>query len=141
MAGVLRISEAAVLGLHAAQLLAQCGEDMLTAQEIAGVLQCSSSHLVKVMQRLVRSGLAHSARGPHGGFRLAKPPAEISLLEVYEALEGRLPAAGCFFARQVCEGPCMFGGLLEGINAQVLAYLTQTHLSHSKLSLSRPAKS
>jgi len=139
MAGVLRISEAAILGLHAAQLLAQCGEEMLTAHEIAGALRCSSSHLVKVMQRLVRAGIANSTRGPHGGFCLAKLPSEISLLEVYEALEGRLPAAGCFFSRQVCAGPCMFGGLLSGINAQVHAYLTQTLLSQTQISVTWPA--
>jgi Rrf2 family protein len=46
--------------------------------------------LLKALLALVRSRLLVSLKGPHGGYRLAKPPKEISLLEIIEAVDGPL---------------------------------------------------
>jgi Rrf2 family protein len=43
--------------------------------------------LAKVFQRLVRSGLAVGTRGLHGGYRLARRPSEITVLDVLKAFE------------------------------------------------------
>jgi Rrf2 family protein len=43
---------------------------------------------LRVLKALVNAGVLHSVRGPHGGYRLAKPPAQITLLEVVEAVDG-----------------------------------------------------
>ena len=43
---------------------------------------------LRVLKALVNAGVLHSVRGPHGGYRLAKPPSEITLLEVVEAVDG-----------------------------------------------------
>ncbi len=47
--------------------------------------------LVQILQDLKRAGLASSTRGAGGGYRLARPPAEISLAEVLDSVEGSLP--------------------------------------------------
>jgi Rrf2 family protein len=47
-------------------------------------------YLEQIFQRLRRAGLVHSKRGPGGGYTLARPPEEISLKEIVEALEGPL---------------------------------------------------
>ncbi len=48
-------------------------------------------YLEQIFQRLRRAGLVDSKRGPGGGYTLARPPVEISLREIVEALEGPLP--------------------------------------------------
>jgi len=57
-------------------------------REIAESCGMPAGRLLKILQQLVRSRFLSSERGPAGGFRLRKPPGEITLLEVIEALEG-----------------------------------------------------
>ena len=78
MTNLLRISDAASLGLHTMGLLAG-RSTRLSTQEIARSLGASEHHLAKVMQRLAKMGLVVSTRGPQGGFVLSRPPAEITL--------------------------------------------------------------
>lgn len=109
MANLIRMSEATALGLHTMAVVARRSEATSTAQ-IATELRASEAHLSKVLQRLVRVGLLSSRRGPSGGYALAKPPTEITLLDVYEALEGPLRRDGCLFTRPVCRrAHCILG--------------------------------
>jgi Rrf2 family protein len=59
--------------------------------EVAHAMHIPKSFLAKVLQRLVRHHILSSMRGVGGGFRLAKKPSEISLLDIMEAVQG--PAA------------------------------------------------
>ena len=59
--------------------------------EVSHAMQIPKSFLAKVLQRLVRHHILSSMRGVGGGFRLAKKPSEISLLDIMEAVQG--PAA------------------------------------------------
>ena len=116
---MLRISEAARLGLHAAALIAQC-DCRLSVRELAERLCVSGSHLAKGMQRLVSAGLLDSERGARGGFRLAKPAEHVTLLEVWEALDGEISGAECLFDRPVCaSGRCALGRLLGSVIREV----------------------
>ncbi len=45
-------------------------------------------YLEQIFQRLRRAGLVTSKRGPGGGYRLARPPSEITLRDIVEAVEG-----------------------------------------------------
>jgi Rrf2 family protein len=47
-------------------------------------------YLLKVLQQLVRAGVLRSKRGPHGGFSLARPAEDITLLQIVEAVDGPL---------------------------------------------------
>lgn len=51
-------------------------------------LSVSDSYLKKVMRSLVVSGLVDSESGKDGGFRLNRMPEEITMLHIYEAIEG-----------------------------------------------------
>lgn len=50
-------------------------------------------YLEQIFQRLRRAGIVASKRGPGGGYSLARPPGDITLLQVVEAVEGPLGAA------------------------------------------------
>ena len=56
--------------------------------EIAQAMHIPKTFLAKILQRLIRSGIVGSLRGMHGGFKLAKKPADISLLDILEAIQG-----------------------------------------------------
>ena len=120
MADVLKISEAASIAVHAAALLAVHPDRVIPNSEIAAVLGVSSAHLAKVLQRLTRAGIVSPRRGPAGGFRLARPPAEITPLEVFEAIEGQLTPRTCLLDKPLCDGTrCVFGDLLSETNENV----------------------
>jgi Rrf2 family protein len=59
----------------------------MTAQRVSEGTQVPEDYLSKVLQQLVRGGVLTSQRGRHGGFQLARPAAEISMLAVVNAVE------------------------------------------------------
>lgn len=129
MTSMLRISEAASLGLHAVVLMARRPDKLLSTHEIAQALGASEAHLAKVLQRLTRAALVRSVRGPRGGHALARPSGRISLLEVYEAVEGKVPSCACLYTTRQCGGRrCIFGDLLTNVNTMVRQYLDGTRL-------------
>ena len=131
---ILHISEAANLAIHAMSYLAnrdETGEPIPTV-EIAGSMNISANHLSKVLQRLGRTGLVKSIRGPRGGFRLAREPEDITLLDIYEAIDGHLPPRGhCLMGTPSCGlSTCIFGGLIEDVHQQVNSHFSATTLAH-----------
>ncbi len=131
MRTALRVSEATSLALHAMALLAQNGRHALSCNEMASTLSVSEAHLSKVLQRLGKQGFVSSTRGPKGGFRLARAADAVSLLEVYEAIDGPVQFSNCLFETPVCEGNghCIMGDLLASVDEQVLSYLRETRLT------------
>ena len=54
------------------------------------------AYLERIVALLKKSGLVESTRGAHGGYRLARPAAEITMDEVVLALEGAVAPMSCF---------------------------------------------
>jgi Rrf2 family transcriptional regulator, cysteine metabolism repressor len=54
------------------------------------------SYLEHLVAKLRQAGLVTSVRGAHGGYRLARPAAEIEMLDVVQALEGPIAPMECF---------------------------------------------
>ena len=131
MDNILKISEAASLAMHAGVYLAVNNhKKVLSTREIANTLGASEHHLSKVLQRLTRAGLVNPIRGPRGGFVLGRAPDKITLLEVYEAIEGHFAATNCLLSTRICKGKkCILGGLLERLNQETREYLKRTKLS------------
>jgi Rrf2 family protein len=61
---------------------------MVPVPVLAHAIDAPRSFVSKVLQRLVQAGLVTSQRGTRGGFQLARSAADISLLDVVEAIEG-----------------------------------------------------
>jgi Rrf2 family protein len=136
---LLKISEAASLGIHTMCLLAAKTETSNAegkVTELAKALDVSENHLAKVMQRLAKKGLVNSTRGPKGGFSLAKQPAEITLLNIYEAIEGPLPNKTCLLDRKTCGGKCVLGSLVETMNREIKEHFEKTTLANVAMNFS-----
>ena len=58
------------------------------AKEISEEHSIPVEYLLKILQQLVRAGILRSKRGTRGGFSLAKPPKNVTLLEIIEAVNG-----------------------------------------------------
>jgi Rrf2 family protein len=137
MKSVLNISEAYSLALHAmAMVAADGGASTVTAHEIASRLGVSESHLAKVLQRLTKAGILRSSRGPGGGFTLNRTAREISLLDLFESVEGPLKLDNCLIGTQICGGKsCVFDDLIDKVNGQFKAYLENTTVETIKETL------
>lgn len=61
-----------------------------TVEELSAAQLIPHKYLESILGELRRSGLLRSQRGPDGGYRLARPPAEISIADVIRALDGEL---------------------------------------------------
>lgn len=102
MSGFFHFSEAISLALHAMELMARERDIVFTAKTLAARLNASEAHLAKVFQRLVKTDLVLSHRGPHGGFRLKREPEEITLLEIFNAIEGPVRPDICPMIKETC---------------------------------------
>jgi len=80
------LSQTTEYALRAIVFLADQGEAR-TTQQIAKTTRVPAGYLSKVMQGLSRAGLVDSQRGVHGGFTLARPPKELTIWEVVEAVD------------------------------------------------------
>lgn len=81
------ISRTAEYALRAMVYLAVDPDAPRTVKELAAATRVPEGYLSKVMQGLGRAGLVRSQRGLHGGFALAKSAAELTILEVVDAVD------------------------------------------------------
>ncbi|MFJ8042608.1 RrF2 family transcriptional regulator [Kitasatospora sp. NPDC096147] len=91
--------------LHCATTLAQLepGSSASGAQ-LAQYFDLPAPYLAKQLQSLTRAGLLAATTGPRGGFRLARPAGEITLLQLVEAVDGVAPPYECREIRQQGRG-------------------------------------
>jgi Rrf2 family protein len=82
--------------------LARHHNERRKAREIAGEMDIPARYLTQILANLVQHGLLDAVAGPTGGYNLARPPKEISLLEVVEAAEGPIKLEQCVLR----SGPC-----------------------------------
>jgi Rrf2 family protein len=82
--------------LHAANSLAQLGPGgTVSAARLAAHYGVPAAYLAKQLQTLVRAGVLSATTGPRGGFRLARPAEQITLLQIVEAVDGTSPFYTC----------------------------------------------
>ncbi len=130
MGEILRISEAASLAFHTAVVLAANDGVRITTGAIANLLNVSEAHLSKVMQRLVKEGIIDSTRGPQGGFVLRRSADEVTLLHLYESMEGPLEFDDCLLGEnRLGKHPCILGPVLKPMGEKLREYLTNTKLA------------
>jgi Rrf2 family protein len=97
----MRIGEGVEWGLHCCTLLAVLAPGQtLPATKLAEYHGVPPAYLAKHLQALSRAHLVESVPGPRGGYRLAREPDAITVLDVVEAIDGDEPAFRCHEIRQ-----------------------------------------
>lgn len=85
----MRLTRAASYALHAVAYMASQKRDQPTASHIIAAKRgISDRFLLKVLKPLVNAEVLLSVKGPRGGYRLARPASDISVLDVLEAIDG-----------------------------------------------------
>ncbi|NLL27469.1 MAG: Rrf2 family transcriptional regulator [Bacteroidales bacterium] len=125
MSKPIQFSEAALIGIHSLVLIANSKNNFLKANYIAEKTGSSKAHIAKVLQTLAKAGFVTSVRGPAGGFSIAKDFENISLLSIYEAIEGKITNSGkCPFDKSICAfNECLVGGIIHRLNAELIGFL------------------
>src|SRR5438874_10783830 len=85
----MKLTRASSYALHAvAYMAAQRKSDPVASHVIAQDRGIPERFLLKVLKPLVSAQVLLSVKGPNGGYRLARAPADISILEILEAVDG-----------------------------------------------------
>ena len=87
----MKISRSTGYALVAVGYIAQYYQDgAVLAARVSKEYGIPLEYLLKILQQLVRANVLRSKRGPRGGFFLARPAEEITMLEIIEAVDGPL---------------------------------------------------
>jgi Rrf2 family cysteine metabolism transcriptional repressor len=78
------------------------GDEPVHLSDISKTQKMSKKYLGRLMAALVSAGFVRSRRGKNGGFTLARSPAEISVLNILQSVEGPVAPAPCLDALQPC---------------------------------------
>jgi len=81
------LSQTTEYALRIVVQLASQGAEPVTIPELARTTRIPSGYLAKVLRQLARAGLVHSQRGPNGGSVLLRPPEELTVLDVVQAVD------------------------------------------------------
>jgi Rrf2 family protein len=126
---ITRAGEYGVLGLM--NLARQHPGQTAMIDEISRTERIPKSFLSKIFQDLAKAGLVRSIRGAGGGFSLVKDPSRISVLEIIEAIEGKIVFQRCQQLKPDCEhssGGCALCGLFEQAQDGLRDVLVRTTL-------------
>ena len=87
----MKLTRASSYALYAVVHMANQKNDRPTPSHlVARARKIPERFLLKVLKPLASARVLHSVKGPNGGYRLARPPSQITLLEIVEAVDGPL---------------------------------------------------
>ena len=132
-------TEYAIRGLS--ELATRPPNHLTMLDDILAGTELPRDFLAKLFQRLVRQGILRSAKGRGGGFTLARPAHQITLMHIVEALEGPQPLDGCVVGLSQCNAsmPCSQHDIYKPIRQRLKDYLNTTTLADLASSLKSKA--
>lgn len=128
---MLRISKLTDYGTVLLAFLAEHQETVRSAADVAQATGIAVPTVSKLLKSLARAGLVTSTRGSAGGYRLARPPQQISAADVIDALEGPVSITECSASDGDCEheGICSVGGAWQRVNVAIRRALQDVTLN------------
>jgi Rrf2 family protein len=130
---MLRLSKKSDYALISMKHLAirQDGGASSSAREISEAYSIPLELLAKILQRLVRARLLVSVQGTRGGYRLARPPAGITVADIIQAVDGPVTVTACSPDDHACDqyGTCSIRDPLWKIKNRILETLTTVSLA------------
>jgi len=128
----MQITRQADYALRAILFLAQLQPSQRAAtSQIAEEQHIPPSFLAKIISQLSIAGLIHTSRGARGGVSLARPPSEISILEVVEAIDGPISLNECVGTADGCpfKEDCPIRSLWCDLQAELVEKLRRTNFA------------
>src|SRR6478736_7100916 len=135
---MLRLSKKADYALLALRHMAAPGSrETVSARELAESYDLPPELLAKVLQQLVRAGLLLSQQGIRGGYGLAKPAAEITVVDVVQAIDGPLMVTACSESDHSCDqyDKCNIRDPLWKLKDRIVAALAATTVAELAVDL------
>lgn len=130
MSRILTLSEASSIAVHGMILVARA-DKLVNVNQIAELTSSSRHHVAKVFQRLVKENFINSNRGPSGGFSLKKEASEISFLNIYEAIEGKIEITKCPLDKPICPfNKCIFKNVINDLTIEFRDYMAKQTLDN-----------
>lgn len=128
---MLKLSKLADYGLIIMSCLAEEPSGHASARGIAPRVKIGLPTVSKVLKLLVGGGLVESLRGVNGGYRLARPATEITVVDIILALEGPIGLTECSAAVGQCshEPLCALRSNWQLVNRAVLGVLNKITLA------------
>jgi FeS assembly SUF system regulator len=129
---MLKLTKKSDYGLIALKHLAtRRSDETCSAADIAAVYGISAPLLAKVLQKLARKGLVTAKHGSAGGYMLARDPAQITALEVINAIDGPLFITSCMTTHGECfqTTTCTVREPLRRINESICQVLSTVTIS------------
>src|ERR1051325_8862567 len=110
------------IAVHLMTLVAWSEEECVKSEDIARSVNTNAVVIRRLMCALAEAGLLVSQTGPCGGSKLSRPPRDITLLEIYRAVEG-----SALFAlhRQKPNRHCMVGRNIETVLEEIQAQMDE----------------
>lgn len=104
---------------------------LVTARRIAAQMAIPERFLPHVLRDLSRAGLVEGRTGRSGGYRLARSPSRVTMLEIVEAVEGENGPPTCVLRGGPCrpDGRCAVHDVFAGARAAVRERLAATTLA------------
>ena len=107
--------------------------ELPTAMTIAQSVGVTYAFFIKVANQLKKEGLIDAVQGRHGGYKLAKSAADISLYDVIMAMEGKLQINRCLKDDQFCSrdgvGSCPVHDFLLGLQNKMIDELSSAYIA------------
>ncbi|ADE53098.1 RrF2 family transcriptional regulator [Coraliomargarita akajimensis] len=107
------------------------GETKISSKEIAEERQLPQTLVAKLLVTLSQAGLVDGARGPNGGYWLAKAPKDIVLYDIVRLFEKGGSGAMCPFGPDWCGNgePCPLHDQLVELDGNLMSFLERTSLA------------
>ncbi len=123
-------SSACEYAIRALTHLAVHEGERVKLREIAEIEGIPAPFLSNIFQLLLADGLVSSARGPTGGYTLARPAPEIRLLDIRAAVDGLRDLETCAVGLPRCSDsqPCPLHTRWAPVRERIRAFLTETTL-------------
>lgn len=116
-------------------------EETPSARDLAELQGVSPSFVSKIFSKLEKAGIVEGSDGIKGGYRLARPVGEVTVLDVIDAVDGHKPLFDCQEVRRRCalyngkppkwatQGVCGIHAVMLQAEKNLRAELSQTRLS------------
>lgn len=107
------------------------GNKPIPTAKLSEILDIPLPFLHQIGHSLMQAGLINASPGPKGGIRLSQPPADISVLEIAESLEGKICLNNCLTDKDVCQNidECTAKKMWATMQEHIKNFLGEVNLS------------